>query len=549
MPVMDRNYRRMPVVLKGATRFIGEPQLADELWAVRELKRHQRWLDKLLTDTDLERNWGRPRLPGHWALAYLAFVGSRQVDIEPWWAMSSAGVWLECGFSAKPSYQAVWKRFAELEQATGAFHEAATLVIRRAVRKSDGKVGRAIHIDATEAESNAVLAHDCRDGEACARQARRRARGLPLRVGRLHADDERARRHARHGKEVEAEDAATAEAMRDVVYDSERGVLRMRRGGCWYRTRDATAGYRICMQGAHIKKGWFGFLDHKVIDHYTGGTLLHKFEKATVQDYHTYPELLDGVIETLGRTPVAMMADRGLATRSVYELTTRKGIATVIPSRGRRATDQDSYDRHGIPRCRHCGGETHFVRFNHQPTPRLWVRCLIPSQPGCQREQTISCSTDWKRLLPLWRTEPAYAAYRQAHQTYERVHHHQRQRYKVAGDTHAIRPKRIGVGCQQLRANAAGLIEWLRICHREGWLGCPRTNRDDEFVRPTPGYLRYFLAKRLQNDLHLPQGPVAERLRAEGKLPPNGGPPPPDREQDPPGYHGPPPADPTEVPF
>jgi hypothetical protein len=38
--------------------------------------------------------------------------------------------------------------------------------------------------------------------------------------------------------------------------------------------------------------------------------------------------------------------------------------------------------------------------------PRLWFRCLLGLTPECAKDQTISCSTDWRYLVPLARTEP-----------------------------------------------------------------------------------------------------------------------------------------------
>ena len=67
-------------------------------------------------------------------------------------------------------------------------------------------------------------------------------------------------------------------------------------------------------------------------------------------------------------------------------------------------------------------------------------------------------------LLPLWRTDPDYLALRNSHDRYERVHHHWRVRWRSGADDHSLRPKRRGRDCQQLRASAALLIEWLMIC-------------------------------------------------------------------------------------
>ena len=59
----------------------------------------------------------------------------------------------------------------------------------------------------------------------------------------------------------------------------------------------------------------------------------------------------------------------------------------------------------------------------------------MPQTDGCERVQTISCAKDYKRLLPLWRTTDAYAAMRETHFDYERIHHFQRVRYRVGPDT------------------------------------------------------------------------------------------------------------------
>lgn len=85
-------------------------------------------------------------------------------------------------------------------------------------------------------------------------------------------------------------------------------------------------------------------------------------------------------------------------------------------------------------------------------------------------------------LVPLWRTSPAYQVLRVSHNNYETAHHRWRERYAVAGDTKADRSKRRGIGVQQLRGSASLVIEWLTICHRQGWLGGPVLNERDESV-------------------------------------------------------------------
>ncbi len=56
------------------------------------------------------------------------------------------------------------------------------------------------------------------------------------------------------------------------------------------------------------------------------------------------------------------------------------------------------------------------------------------------------------------------------------MHDYWRDRYKVAADNLANRPKVRSIGWHRLRSNVATLVEWLRICTREGWLGSARRN-------------------------------------------------------------------------
>lgn len=201
-----------------------------------------------------------------------------------------------------------------------------------------------------------------------------------------------------------------------------------------------------------------------------------------MQEYHAYPALLARTITAIGAAPRAVVGDKGLSVRAVYEANTRAGVSTVLPYRPphqsvrREDTDTDRYDRHGVPRCRHCGGPCQYHRFASNPSPRLWFRCEAPVTSECSRVQSIAWSANWRTLLPLWRTEPAYFALKETHGQYERVHALWRTRYRVGGDNHTARPKRIGRACQQLRANAALVVEWLRILSREGWLGSARRN-------------------------------------------------------------------------
>lgn len=109
--------------------------------------------------------------------------------------------------------------------------------------------------------------------------------------------------------------------------------------------------------------------------------------------------------------------------------------------------------------------------------PRLWFRCMVVVTPECVKVQTISCSQDWRALIPLARTEALYHELKESHQTYEGVHDYWRDRYKVAADTLGVRPKVVSIDWHRLRANVACLIDWLRIGAKQGWLGSARSAR------------------------------------------------------------------------
>lgn len=520
---MSGNRHTIPEILPGATRFSDEPELLDPLWAVRKLKQNPQWLDLLEDATDLNRDWGRPRSPGSWALAFLVFTVSGRSDVEPWAASVEPDIWAECGFREVPSYQSIWLRFAELETASDAFMGVAARLIRHARAQSGGKVGRDIHVDGTEAETNAHFKHACPKDSPCQEP----------RMKRLHADEARS---FRHREDAAAPETVSHEPGGTIGFDDDgRPVKKFFVNGCEYHTIDLSAGMRSYTAGGRTRKFWHGFYNSKAIDHFTGAPIAVKVESASVQEYHAYPRLLDEVCRALDDTPRAVVADRGYSLSQVFERNTKRGIASVIAYRrpsqhNLERQDQDDFDRHGIPRCKHCGGETRYIRFAATPSPRLWVRCLEEATPDCKREQTVACSKDWRSLVPLWRIEPAYLALRQSHSFYERVHNLWRARYRVGAATHEMRPKRRGQGCQQLRANAALLIEWLRILDREGWMGSARRNRRSPEAAETDEAVRELLNFRKENGLHLPYGPKAVALGLGPPRPGESGREPPDSE-------------------
>lgn len=149
---------------------------------------------------------------------------------------------------------------------------------------------------------------------------------------------------------------------------------------------------------------------------------------------------------------------------------------------------------------------------------------MLGSEPGCAKTQTQSCKADWRLLVPLWRTDPLYHELKESHSSYEAVHDWWRDRYKVAADDIGIRPKVRSIGWHRLRANVAALIEWLRICLREGWLGSARRNHRSAkraFQQTGRNIAARFADMRARRGLSEAYGVNAERLGLGPRTPPS----------------------------
>ena len=64
----------------------------------------------------------------------------------------------------------------------------------------------------------------------------------------------------------------------------------------------------------------------------------------------------------------------------------------------------------------------------------------------------FACSTDWRTLTRLWRTDERFQELWVTHSIYKRIHRLWRARRKVGDKDVSSRPKRFGIGCQNLRA-------------------------------------------------------------------------------------------------
>jgi hypothetical protein len=211
----------------------------------------------------------------------------------------------------------------------------------------------------------------------------------------------------------------------------------------------------------------------------------------------------------------------------------KNGTAPIFPwraGRSKKRRDKETHDRHGVKRCKHCGGPMIQVRFAvDKDKPCLWFRCEDGKQtPGCAGEQRIYCEDDWRSLIPLARTEPLYHELKASHQTYEAVHDYWRDRYGVAADTLAIRPKAVGLEWHRLRAYVACAVDWLRIGTLNGWLDSAtdaakkaRKAGERRFKKPGEEVAAKLAKMRVRMGLAAPYGPQAAKLGLGDATPPS----------------------------
>lgn len=160
------------------------------------------------------------------------------------------------------------------------------------------------------------------------------------------------------------------------------------------------------------------------------------------------------------------------------------------------AAETDLVDIHGIPKCRSCGLSLDITKTSGaNGHPRTWGRCPMPSAPECHGEQSISSSKDWRALGLVPRTSEIYSAVYGQIQPAERAHEQMRALFGVGGKTLRERIRRIGRPAQQLRANAALLLQWVIVMARQGWLG-NRPERVQPEVVPTGHFFKKVIRAR-----------------------------------------------------
>jgi hypothetical protein len=529
---MPRTRYQSPDRLVGTTDFSQHPDLCGSVNVVRLLK-SQPWVwDELRDACKLEIKYARKREKGHWELAAVAFVISGQVDVKPWWANTTDELWRECDFASRPSYPTVHRRLRELEKASNDFLSAAGRVIRRC-REHDPRVMAHVHFDWTEDETHAALVHDCGPNDPCKRRSwsssrRRWGRNSALRAPRATTDVAREKRHEWNEEDPTEGEQHARDAEPETTTRVAKGK-RVRVGGCWYRTRDGEAGVRAYTSNGKVKRFWHGYYSGKAICHFTNGAI-PSVDSASTMECHLFPGLYDRAKDLAGYRPDTAIGDKGISVADCFKHATTNDTAPVFPWRAggvnRQRHDHARFDRHGVKRCEHCGGVMYQTRFSaNDGKPRLWFRCTFQLTPQCAGEQTIYCSEDWRTLVPLPRTGALYHELRGSHQPYEGVHDYWRDRYNVASDNLANRPKAVGIGWHRLRANVACLADWLRIAAKANWLGSTRSAKRHKGVRrqKKAGHAASMsIAKtRARLGLYSPYGPGAKKTGRGEETPPS----------------------------
>ena len=515
--------------------------------------------------TPLSRR-GRPRVEGEWPLLFLAYVLSRVPSIQAFAHLHRhSTLWQECGFAEAQSYATVNRRFGELETYVertdsegnalpDGFARAFGIALDRA-RDREPQIGRVVTVDGHAASTRAALVHACPPETPCGQRQRGRAqhrsRGKApqraphgVRMPPLSVEEVNEDRHA-EAREPVAESRAQSRSNRALKLLSSEEVqqLGLDEALKWWAQRtgnethyfcclDTSAGARMYGQGSgkggkrRRKKFWLGWNGQTATCALTGAALALRYIPNEEQEYHAYPRVLDEIERAIGQAPHAVSLDAGYGTKDLYAHNVRRGIATVASWRAttqhsrRRHLENEVADRHGIPRCQHCGapGKTSgsglgFV-VTEYGTPIIRFRCRAKLTDDCRRVQSADCRQEPRLLGPLPRTSKLYNQMRQAHSPSERVHLHARQRYCLASREVTSRDYRLGMRWQQLRANAAVFLDWFRLCLRHGWFGSLRraTNAHELVEARDGGYTEQVAAARRRHRLDLPYGPAAAAL-------------------------------------
>jgi hypothetical protein len=250
----------------------------------------------------------------------------------------------------------MYDRFTELERLglEAAFRRTAYKIIQRCRKHSGGLVGRDVHVDGTEAETQARLVHVC--GPSCPKRKEESKRGPAHLPDRLSTESVRAIRHEQSKDAPPPEEEQTQLDLGDArkIYkkvDTKTGreyLLIQTAWGRWYRSYDTTAGARAYTRTKGAFRYWHGFYNIKSVDHYTGAPLDVFVMNASITEHHANDLVVDRLKEAIGDTPRSLCYDRDFnvaarlsATRARASRPCRRGAeaaTAAAPTTTRSAT-------------------------------------------------------------------------------------------------------------------------------------------------------------------------------------------------------------------
>ncbi len=231
-----------------------------------------------------------------------------------------------------------------------------------------------------------------------------------------------------------------------------------------------------------------------------------------------------------GTLPRAVIGDKALSVRGLRRIANHQDVAVICDLRGQRGRSRSDFDtewgdRHGVPRCPKCGGAGDvesagmgWTRAHKKASIRF--RCLFENLPEC-KNRVLNFDPDREPLLygPISHLDPVYHALKAFGSPHEGQHDYGRSRYGTAGKDYALRPRRRGIPCMQLRSNAAGCLEWFRILLLHGFVGSHKSPVKLEVVYHSgEESLKILKLSRSRNGVLLPHG---DRAVEAGLLWPN----------------------------
>lgn len=563
--------------LKGATEFSCDPVLSNPVAVIEMFRRFAPAAClELMRATSPERlpgQAGAPRLDGSWGLVFLAHILTGNPDWQRWYnEAQNSPIWDACGFTERPSWATTYRRFCELEQPryVAAFEQASHRFVRIAARNVPHGFDF-VHIDGTPAHTHAKLTHACPNDTYC----ESRVGGATKFIARASDDLIAEARHKRSAAPAPDDAAATElSAAADVADPAEDpdvpldeslikltdeqaqnlGLGDWRRSryfkfgarGHIMRCRDKHVGGRMYNGASTKRKVWMGgYFLPAVSDFFWAPFALHFFE-ADIQEHLGWPALYRKAMTALNNDPdvpthriTGVIADRAFTNKTFIGFNTNEGVASITPERklpgGRHwknLRDPDGlWDEHS-PRCRYCGGPSapavgagEGFALTGTGDPRIAYRCALGWTAECKNKmQTISCTREYRALLPIGRREAVFHDMLQSHSQFEGVFDAWRDRYAVSGTSNATRSKRrCSIPAQQLRGAAALLAEWFRICVRMGYIGNHARRNPHQPVQRTRGVPRRIKLReyRHREQLDLPMGPASLTLPFPAPVPAN----------------------------